>query len=89
MLASLCSDGWTACPELVDDFIGIRNQVYRSPVDSAGNPSYTYSSNEEYSILRTEPPAAGLDSQVASDPGRAHFRLHPISRVEVTERRHL
>jgi len=23
-LASLRSDGWTTCPELVDDFIGIR-----------------------------------------------------------------
>ena len=26
-LASLRSDGWTACPELVDDFIGIRNSM--------------------------------------------------------------
>jgi len=25
-LASLRSDRWTACPELVDDFIGLRNQ---------------------------------------------------------------
>jgi hypothetical protein len=27
LLASLRSDGWTACPELVDDFIGIRTRL--------------------------------------------------------------
>jgi hypothetical protein len=32
MLASLRSDGWTASPELVDDFTGIRiqRQVWRT-----------------------------------------------------------
>ena len=27
VLASLRSDGWTACPELVDEFVGIRSLV--------------------------------------------------------------
>jgi predicted nucleic acid-binding protein len=31
MLASLRSDGWTTCPELVDDFVGIRTQKARDP----------------------------------------------------------
>jgi hypothetical protein len=26
-LASLRSDWWTTCPELVDDFVGIRSQI--------------------------------------------------------------
>jgi hypothetical protein len=26
-LASLGSDRWTTCPELVDDFIGIRSEI--------------------------------------------------------------
>ena len=35
-LASLRSDRWTACPELVDDFIGIRNML-RDPWQGIGD----------------------------------------------------
>ena len=40
MLASLRSDRWTACPELVDDFIGLRTRL----------PGWDYTSAAHYFV---------------------------------------